>query len=127
MKSAGYILLSLIFVCCAPKCEDIDGQWKVISPFYIATFKIAKVEGKLKCAVLTYNDGTTSFDNRDKSPYYLAQNLKCDGEIYVDGISGATTINEQGLKMQIINNSTMSVTTYIMNKPLTEKWMKYEE
>lgn len=111
---------------CSQNCEPITGEWKVETPFYKASMEILSIDGALKCAVLTYDDGTSRYNNAGKSPYYLANDLKCKGGEYVDGISGATPTKNQGLRIEPKARDTLLVTSYVMNKPLIEKWIKLE-
>ncbi len=124
MKQIGGLLMVLFVWSCADRCEDISGTWKVLSPYYNASFQIQDINGELKCAVLTYDDGTSRFDNRGKSPYYLANELKCEDGIYIDGVSGATALNKNSLTINKLSTDTLSVTSFIMNKPLKEYWIK---
>lgn len=126
MKLMAYSVLSFILLGCSSQCPEIDGNWKVISPFYNASFNIQNIDGSLQCSVLTYDDGTTRFDNRGKSSYYLTQNLQCKDGIFIDGISGATTLEKSSLTIKKVAFDTLSVTMYIMNNPLNENWIKIE-
>jgi len=128
MKTAlKTISLILLLASCSDKGKEILGVWDLDSKFYSATYKIEKTNNKLKAQILYYNDGTTQykFNKNDVEKVYSFQNLKHNNGIYVDAVSGATKkTNPEQAQIKAINKDTLTVTTYVFHKPLTEKWIR---
>jgi len=57
-----YICMFLLFsIACTQHADPIEGEWKLNSRFYSATYKITKESNQLNGLVLYYNDGTTKY------------------------------------------------------------------
>ncbi len=124
MKKILFVLF-VFLIGCGHDHSPILGKWSVESNFYSATYNIVEIGNRIKCEVLYYNDGTSSYKKDAGSPYYLSENLQYKNGIYIDGVSGATTkMSEQKINITLIHKDTLNVTTYIMNKPLIEHWIK---
>lgn len=119
------IVLSFLLGC--DQTPEIVGTWKVDDGFYKATYKIEEKNEKIKAEVLAYNDGTTIYVKDDEA-HYIFQDLKKKGDCYVevDGISGATLNSDTShtTKLKLINDSTLEVMQYIMERPVIEIWYK---
>ncbi len=120
------VILSILFSC-DKKENPLIGTWKVDSKFYKATCNILEKDDYIKGLVLYYNDDTTIYKYEEGKPKnYFFKNLKEKEDGYVDAISGATQIKtaEETVKLKLISEDTLEVTTYIMNKPLKETWIR---
>ena len=120
-------ILLLVMISCTDKNQELLGVWNVESSFYSATYNILEEDGDLKALALYYDDGTTHFKYQEgkTKKMYLFENLKFKNHNYVDAISGATKkANPEQLTLKVLDKDTLSVTTYIMHKPLTEKWIR---
>lgn len=125
MKYGGIILLILTIISCKHDYTAIQGVWRVDSPFYKATYQINEHDGKQKCAVINYNDGTSKYSNDSAKPYFLYKNIKYSKNQYVevDGMSGATVKAGQ-TEFRLLHKDTLQVTTYLHKKPLKEQWIR---
>ncbi len=123
MKKA-LVLLALIIVSCDNKTEQLLGIWTVDSKFYRAKYEVLKENDSLKALILYYNDDTTVLRHDPKNPQYFFSNLKKKKEVFVDAISGATKQEKQSLSIEQTHLDTLEVTTYILNKPLKETWIR---
>ena len=121
------ILVILILSSCSNKGQELLGVWNADSKFYSATYKVYKDGGKLKAMALYYDDGTTHYKyiKGKNNKMYLFENLKPKGNVYVDAVSGATKkATPEQLTIKVLDQDTLAVTSYIMHKPLTEKWFR---
>ncbi len=127
MKKALFISIAIIVFSCTKKESSIIGIWKVDSKFYKATCEILEENGVMKGVVLYYNDNTTVYrheEGQEKS--YFFKNIKEKDGTYIDAISGATKTENSSktATLQLISKDTIEITTYIMNKPLKEIWIR---
>jgi hypothetical protein len=132
IKKYGWLLLLVSFSFWACKKEvhpDLFGKWRIDSKFYTSTCEIVKENGQVKGKVLYYYDGTTQHRHSDKKVYYYFENLVPKDSIYVDGISGATQLNDENinLSIKIIHKDSLQVSTYIRKKPVIEKWIRIDD
>lgn len=118
-------IVSFIGISCNSN-HDLDGYWKVDSDFYKATYHIQEVDNQTKAHIVSYNDGTTKYTSETRPNQFLFNNLKKKDDVYVDAISGATKTSSKGNTnhIRIKHKDTLEVTTYLMNKPLTEFWIR---
>lgn len=125
MNYGWIILLTIGLLGCKHDYSPLHGEWRVDSPFYKAKYHIGLYDDAQKCAVVSYDDGTSRYYNSAGNPYFLYDNIKHhDGHyIVVDGMSGATVIAGQ-TTLNLKNNDTLQVTTYIHHKPLVEQWIR---
>ncbi len=127
MKLYAYLFLLILFCRCSPTAEELYGTWNVKSNYYRATYRIYKEHDSVKGKVLYYNDDTSIYREGDTKEYYVFKNLKPDGKGYADALSGATvTDNSKTIYIEPKHPDTLSVTHYIMHKPLTEIWVRIE-
>lgn len=127
MKQWIFLLFPIIMVSCQRQEDPLVGKWKVNSKFYSATYQISEAGNELNGLVLSYNDGTSKYKQGDEKQYFVFTGLKKESELqYVDGISGATSKKDapKSIEIKQINKDTLEVTTFIMNKPLTEIWTR---
>ena len=106
---------------------ELIGDWKVISNFHKTTCRIQEVEGSLKGLILQSDDGTTQYQYDGIKPQrFLFENLKKRNNQYIDAVSGATTKDGEtpSLSIEVKNMDTLMVTTYSLNRPLTEIWTR---
>ena len=114
--------------------NSITGVWQVESKFYAATYKIEQHQRSLQAQVLFYDDGTTRYQYQQGKKHFLFENLKrkkkSKKELYLDGNSGAT--KKEGnthkisskFKLKPISPDILEVTSYVMQQPLTEHWVR---
>ena len=127
MKSYLYVLFLIVLCGCSHTTEELYGTWKVQSKYYRATYEIYMEHDSVKAKVLYYNDDTSIYRDGDTKEYYLFKNLKPDGKGYADAISGATiTNNNKTIYIEPKHRDTLTVTHYIMHKPLNEIWVRNE-
>lgn len=127
MKKALFISIAIIVFSCTKKESSIIGIWKVDSKFYKATCEILEEKGVVKGIVLYYNDNTTVYRHEEGQPKsYFFKNIKEKDGTYIDAISGATKTENPSktTTLQLISKDTIEITTYIMNKPLKEIWIR---
>lgn len=127
MKSIIPILiLFFLLVGCHKDGKELHGEWRVNSSFYQSTCRIFEDNNQLKGLILTYNDGTTRYQHDGSTLRYLFENLKEKDGLFVDAISGATVkAGEQpAISIEQKSKDTLAVTSYVMNRPLTEIWTK---
>ena len=121
------ILLTIIIFCsCSKKKNPILGTWKVKSNFYKATCKILEEDKNIKGLVLFYDDNTTVYKySANKPKKYFFNNLKGKSNSYIDATSGATKTRKlDTTNLTLIHKDTLEITTYTMNKPLKEIWIR---
>lgn len=119
------IVASLFFAgCSADIPEEIQGTWRVNSPFYKSTCAIVVEDGRALAKVLTYDDGTTKYSFSEDRPWYVFENLRSKGDTYVDGVSGATSKEVANVAVVQSDVDTLQITTYVMDRPLTEIWTR---
>ena len=103
------------------------GIWKVDSKFYKATCKILEENDTVKGEVLYYNDNTTVYrSKKGQAKSYFFNNIKEKNGTYIDAISGATKTKNKNktATLHLVSTDTLEITTYIMNKPLKEIWVR---
>lgn len=121
------LIASLITLAsCQNQLPPIDGIWKVHSQFYAAKCKIYEDDNSLKGRALYYNDGTTIYHDNEKQPMFFFRDLQAQGNMYVDGISGATHTDKQqnNLSIEVKAADTLLVTSYVLGKPIKEIWTR---
>lgn len=116
----------LIIFSCRDTGKDLVGTWKVHSQFYQSTCQIYQEGRAVKGQILSYHDGTSTYKYDGTDKRFLFENLRSKDSVYVDGMSGATVKSEtpQMLSIRQKSKDSLLVTTYIMNRPLTELWTK---
>jgi len=127
MKLFYACIFLLLSTACNQHTDPIEGEWKLNSRFYSATYKIAKERNQLNGLVLYYNDGTTKYKHDGSSNYYFFTGLKKQANNhYIDGISGATSKNEisENIEIKYKSTDTLEVTSQVLNKPLVEIWTR---
>lgn len=128
MKLYVILTLSLLtFLACRHSGTALVGHWKVHSQFYQSTCQIYEDGRYLKGLILSYHDGTSTYHHAEESQRFLFENLKEKDGVYVDGISGATTMADDEtplLSIELKSKDSLLVTTYIMNQPQTELWTR---
>ena len=123
------ICILLVFISLITSCNfnsDINGTWMINNDYYKATYRIYDEDNCKKALIVSYNDGTTKFSSKTKPNQYVFSNLKEQNGVYIDAISGATktTAPTHTNHIKIKHKDTLEVTSYIMNKPLIEFWIK---
>jgi hypothetical protein len=128
LKHALLILTIVALWSCSSKRDQLIGQWEVNNKFYHAIYEISEEGENLAGQVLYYNDGTTSYNYKDGAEkHYVFKNLIQKEERFVDGVSGATSSNDEQEPQWVLEFSTeqsLKVQKMIMDKPLTEYWYK---
>lgn len=124
MKFKVILLFAVLIFGCSKKPQHLYGKWKLISSFYDATYNIIEQDDSIKAQILYYNDGTTQYAFDKKEPWYQFTNLKHKKNQYVDAIAGATKTGTQGISIESVHKDTLEVTSYILHKPLVEKWYR---
>ncbi len=119
----GCMMIILLFSCSGRK-NQLLGTWNLASKFYRATYEIVEDGGKLKAKVLYYNDDTTVYRYDEQTPQYLFSDLKEKENRYIDAVSGATNTKTNHPNIKIISQDSLEVTTYLMNKPIQEIWVR---
>lgn len=115
----------MVFIACNSSDSILEGKWKLISPFYKASCQIIKKGNGFEGLILSYNDGTSTYQYDANKPFYAFTCLKKQGGIYVDGVSGAT--QQKGktkVSAQLISKDTLQLTTLIANQELKEIWAR---
>ncbi len=127
MKELLYLFSLLMFAACH-QAPPILGQWKVNNSFYKATYQIVQADHTIKGQVLHYDDGTSQYHFNGTNPTYLFNNLIKKETVYVDAVTGATTLEttQNVNHITLKNQDTLYVTTYIHDKPLEEVWVRQE-
>ena len=121
------VIIPLFFYTCSPTEDQLSGDWELISRFYQGIYQIKKEDNKWNALVLYYNDGTTKYKYDGSKKHYAFKGLTNKDSSYVDGISAATTSTYDKPKTIEINKrseDTLEVTTYSMNKPIVELWVR---
>ncbi|WP_299552368.1 hypothetical protein [Seonamhaeicola sp.] len=125
MKRIAYIIILFSMSSCSNGIKNLYGTWNVKSNHYKATYLILNENDSVKAKVLYYNDGTSIYKESEHKSYYVFENLKPKGALYVDAISGATIKDtNKNSSIRIIHKDTIEVTTYIMHRPLKETWKR---
>lgn len=126
MKKWVLIFSILVLASCGSYVDErIFGEWQSISKFHHIDYQIIKEEGKIKAKILSYNDGTTTYEWSLENPKYAFQNLKQEGDILVDAISGATSKElKKNMSVEVLNIDTLNIITYINNHPVPELWVR---
>ncbi len=115
-----------MFLLACNQQDNIIGEWKVNSKFYQATFEIMEENDTWNGLVVYYNDGTTKYMHNDTKSRYAFTGLKKEKEVYVDGITAATSKKgaPKSVEIRKQGKDSLEVTTYIMNKPIVEVWTR---
>lgn len=122
-----FLAITTVLLSCKDKKNELLGTWSVNSKFYKAICFITETEERIKGQVLYYNDDTTVYNYEEgTTKNYFFNNIKEQKNEFVDAISGATKTGEQQIKLKLRHKDTLEVTTYIVNKPLTETWIRIE-
>lgn len=127
MKRQMLILCSIMMISCQYQQDSLIGKWKVNSKFLNATYQILEDGDELNGLVLFYDDGTTKYRHDGTKNHYVFKGLKKENEQYVDGISGATTKENntpRSIEITKKHKDTLEVTTLVMNKPIVEFWTR---
>jgi len=127
MKKWILIFIPIIIYSCKQKNDNIVGDWIVQSRFYQATYQIIEDDNQWNALVLHYNDGTTRYKYDGIQKRFAFKGLTKSKTAYVDGLSGATKSSGAKAKTIEINKKskdTLEVTTYSMNKPIVELWVR---
>lgn len=127
MRKTFLISIAIVFFSCTKKENPLIGIWKVDSKFYKATCGILEEEGLTKGVVLYYNDNTTVYTHEEGQPKsYFFKNIKEKDGTYIDAVSGATKTEDSSktATLHLVSTDTLEITTYIMNKPLKEIWIR---
>lgn len=125
MKTLFKLTVFFLLSCQSHNYEELNGKWRVDSPYYKATYVIHHEDAKQKCEVFRYDDGTSSYHKRAESPYYLFEKVyHKNGQLYgVDGLSGATVMSDRYL-LDLVSDDTMQVTSYINDRQIKENWIR---
>ena len=121
------IIIPIIIYSCKQTNDNLVGDWIVQSKFYQASYQIIEDNGQWNALVLYYNDGTTRYRYDGIKKRFAFKGLTKGKTTYVDGLSGATRSAEAQQKtIEISKKSkdTLEVTTYSMNKPIVELWVR---
>ena len=104
------------------------GKWKTLANHYKATYSVISNEGFYDCHILTYNDGTKTIVNNPSAPYYLFKQLKWQNDSYIDGISGATSTEDESsmFTITIKHFDTIEVVSRLTGVPSAETWVRLE-
>ncbi|MGH1388047.1 hypothetical protein [Kordia sp.] len=127
MRKAFLISSAIVVFSCTKKENPMIGIWKVNSRFYKATCEILEENDTVKGEVLYYNDNTTVYRSEKGQPKsYFFNNIKEKNGTYIDAVSGATKIENENKTaiLHLLSKDTLEVTTYILNKPLKEIWIR---
>jgi hypothetical protein len=121
-----FSILLLFFSC--KKTDSIIGMWKVKDAFYQATYEILENDDGFYALIHHYNDGTTVYNFDGIQKHYFFTKLKKQGDLYIDGISGATKSKKKKEKnkftISLKSKDTLEVKTYIHDQPITETWTR---
>lgn len=106
--------------------SNIEGDWKVNSKFYSASYLIKKENNNINALVLYYNDGTTKYKYDSKNKHYAFKDLRWEKDQYVDGVSGATSGTEASRSIEIkkISMDTLQIKRFLVRKPIVEIWTR---
>lgn len=127
MKQWIYFLLFTLLFSCEQETTHLLGKWKTNSNYYSAVYQIEKIGDDFQAQILSYNDGTTKYKFDGQNPKFLFTNLQENkNKYFVDGTSGATKTENIKPKYEIacIGNDSLKVTSFLLNKPLTEIWTR---
>lgn len=119
--------IALVTFGCTPQKSSLEGIWQANDRFSKATYYISAQRQGLKVQVLSYDDGTSSYTYKGGKKQYFAQYLRRQKQQYVDGMSGATqkqTGKTARKRLQVKNQDTLEVTTYVVNQPIKEYWVR---
>ncbi|MEW7290245.1 hypothetical protein [Aquimarina sp. 2304DJ70-9] len=117
-------MVIILLFSCSGKKNQLLGAWSLESNFYRATYEIVEDDGKIKAKVLYYNDDTTAYQYDGQTPQYLFSDLKEKENRYIDAVSGATNTETNYPNIKVISQDSLEVTTYLVNKPLKEIWIR---
>lgn len=120
----------ILLISCENKSKKLLGSWKTTSEFYNAIYRIVEKDGSIQGIVEYYDDGTTYYKHGEGEEYeYIFKNLNEEGGVFVDAVSGATQSDSlpKEISIEIKSTDTLEVTTYIMNRPLRENWIKVKK
>ena len=127
MKKTYIIYLTILSVLLSCTTNDpLEGIWIVRSDYYRATCEIHKTYQGFQGLMLSYDDGTTIYKHDPQQPRHLFKNIKLKDREYVDGVSSATIKSgtSKNISIKLINEDSLLMTTYIMNRPVEELWTK---
>ncbi len=122
-----FLFMSITLLSCSKKQDKIIGTWRVDSQFYKATYIISSHNEKFYGKVVSYDDGTTQYDQKDGDQGYFLTNLVAKDNRYVNGLLHENRGGKpQHISISLLNNDTLEVTTTVMHRPIIEKWIRVQ-
>lgn len=118
----------LVVSCTKVSPEPLLGTWRTQDRFHQASYQLIPNGQSIDAKVLSYNDGTTRYNQQNSSKtYYLFKGLEKKGKYYVDAISGAS--QQEGNKpktvsIDMISQDSLKVTHYNGKQTREEFWFR---
>lgn len=105
----------------------IEGLWLRKDRYSYSELLIVEEEGSLNAKVIYSKDGTSEYLFSEELPRYVFVNLKkVENELFVDGTSSATQLQQNHKVNRIvkIQEDSLAVYTYVLNKEIKEIWTR---
>ena len=118
-------LLLLLLQACQNSGPDLQGAWQVKNTFYQATYELVSERDGLHARMLSYDDGTTHYQQMGSNERYLFKSLRWQKEAFVDGLSGATqAADTYGFRVWPESPDVLRVSQRIGKKVREERWTR---
>lgn len=123
MKKWILFLLAVSFFSCSSSDSNLPGDWKVISFYYQATYRVVEEDSKMAVRVMYYNDGTTKYNWNPENRWYLSTEIKKKNDVYVDATTGASKQFAK-IRLKSISSDSLEMQTLAFNGIMKELWIK---
>lgn len=124
MRIIIYLGVIILMMGCK-KYPNLEGKWKVVDPFFSATYKINQSTNGYSAQLLTLNDGTThyKYQNEENKLWEFLDTELLESK-KLDAISGATKTQTSTHNIEIISTDSIKVVTTEFNKTKSYLWIK---
>lgn len=132
MKKSALIYgwVAVLFFACRGEQSELLGEWSMTDSFVKANYLIFSEDGRIQCQVMSYRDGTTTYTYGDGEKRLFFTDLKRDGEVFVDGYSGATSTSGTGtsayIELRLVDTSHLEVIRIWGKHQIKETWIRKE-
>lgn len=121
-----YIIITLLFFS-VTGCSSgsLNGRWKVLDPFFNATYQIIQTRNGCSAQLLSLNDGTSKYTYKTgNTKLWEFREVLASSSSTIDGNTGATQTHAPSHQVKIITSDTIEVSTTEFNQNRTYTWVK---
>lgn len=124
-----FIMLSgLVLAGCQNNAEKAVGKWVLSSPYYKATYQIFEKGGEVSVRLLSYDDGTTTFDGNPPQKEPFIKDITLTSQVENRPVKRSYHSRRKvKTAFTMVTPNQLIVTSYIAGKPLKEVWNRIAE